>query len=254
MPDLAPWLNKLGLWYVDYNALWTAFTHRSYKGSGYNGEDNERFEFLGDAVLDIIIAKILFEDPDLSESEMTEIRKMYVSNDQLAVIFDLLDMRTFIRTAKNMKLTKKVKAGVVEAIFGVVFNQNGLDECFNLWNRLQAILSGLEDFNYQNIYVGYQDLKNAKSTLLEFCQDLSFEHPEYKVVEKFGPDHAPEFKVKLILRPGLNKLGFEEIFESYSIKKPYVRTFGFGQNKKSAEMEAAEEMCERVGLKYVSTY
>ncbi len=254
MPDLGQWLNKLGLGYIDYDQLWIAYTHSSYKGTGYNGEDNERLEFLGDSVLDIIIAKVLFDDPDLDESEMTEIRKLYVSNDQLAVIFDLLDMREYIRTAKNMKLTKKIKAGAVESIFGVVFNQNGLEECFSLWKRLQAILSGLEDFNYKNIYVGYQDLKNAKSTLMEFCQNLSFDHPEYEVVEKSGPDHAPEFKIKLILKPRSNKLGFEEIFESYSIKKPYVRTFGYGKNIKSAEMDASEEMCERIGLKYSLNY
>lgn len=254
MPDLGQWLNKLGLGYIDYDPLWIAFTHRSYKGMGYNGEDNERLEFLGDAVLDIIIAKVLFADPDLSESDMTELRKLYVSNDQLAVIFDLLDMKEFIRTAKNLKLTKKIKAGVVEAFFGVVFNEKSLSDCFLLWNRLHDILSGLDDFNYKNSYIGYQDLKNAKSTLQEFCLNLNFDLPEYKLVEKTGPDHAPNFKVKLILKPCSNKLGFEEIFETYSIIKPYVRTFGFGKNIKSAEMEAAEEMCERIGLKYISNY
>lgn len=254
MPDLSQWLNKLGLGYFDYNSLWIAFTHSSYKGTGYNGEDNERLEFLGDAVLDIIIAKVLFDDQDLSESEMTEIRKLYVSNDQLAVIFDLLDMKEFIRGAKNLKLTKKIKAGVVEALFGVIFNEKGLEDCLHLWNRLQDILSGSKDFNYKNIYIWYQDLKNAKSTLLEFCQELSFDRPEYKVVKKTGPEHEPEFKVKLKIKPGPNKLGFEEIFETYSIVKPYVRTFGFGTSKKSAEIEAAEEMCERIGLKYSSNY
>jgi len=129
-----------------------------------------------------------------------------------------------------------------------------LEKNFNLWNRLQDILSGVEDFNYKNIYIGYQNLKNAKSTLMEFCQDLRFESPEYKVVKKSGPDHDPEFKIKLILKPGSNKLGFEEIFETYSVKKPYVRTFGFGSNIKSAEMDAAEEMCERIELKYSANY
>ena len=126
MPDLGQWLNRLGLGYIDYDPLWIACTHSSYKGTGYNGEDNERLEFLGDSVLDIIIAKVLFDVSDLNESEMTELRKLYVSNNQLAVIFDLLDMKEFIRTAKNLKLTKKIKAGVVEAFFGVVYNEKSL--------------------------------------------------------------------------------------------------------------------------------
>ena len=78
---------------------------------------------------------------------------------------------------------------------------------------------------------------------------FSFNRPEYKQVEKSGPDHDPEFKVKLILRSGANAQGFEEVFET--INKPYVRTFGFGKNKISAEIEAAAEMCERIGLKYL---
>jgi len=249
MPDLGQWLNKLELGYIDFDPLWIAFTHSSYKGTGYIGEDNERLEFLGDSVLDIIIAKVLFDVSDLNESEMTELRKLYVSNNQLAVIFDLLDMKEFIRTAKNLKLTKKIKAGVVEAFFGVVYNEKSLGDCFILWNRLHDILSGHDDFNYKNIYIEYQDLKNAKSTLQEFCLNISFDRPEYKLVEKTGPDHAPEFKVKLILRPGANKLGFEEVFET--INKPYVRTLGCGKNIKSAEMDAAEEMCERIGLKHI---
>jgi len=250
MSDLGPWLNKLGLGYIDYDQIWIAFTHSSYKGMGYNDEDNERLEFLGDAVLDIVIAKVLYDVTDLNESEMTELRKRYVSNDQLAVIFDFLDMEEYIRTAKNLNLTKKIKAGVVEAFFGVVYNEKGSEECFDLWNRLHDILSGLDDFNYKNVYVEYQDLKNAKSTLQEYCLNFSFELPDYNLVEKTGPEHAPEFKVKLILRHGANKLGFEEVFET--INKPYVRTFGFGKNKKSAEMDAAEEMCERIGIKYIS--
>ena len=71
-----------------------------------------------------------------------------------------------------MKLTKKIKAGVVEALFGVIFNEKGFEDCLHLWNRLQDILSGLEDFNYKNIYIEYQDLKNAKSTFFEVHQVL----------------------------------------------------------------------------------
>jgi len=175
MSDLEPWLNKLGLGYIEYDQIWIAFTHSSYKGMGYTGEDNERLEFLGDAVLDIVIAKVLFDVTDLSESEMTELRKRYVSNDQLAVIFDFLDMEEYIRTAKNLNLTIKIKAGVVEAFFGVVYNEKGPDECFNLWNRLHDILGGLDDFNYKNEYVEYQDLKNAKSSIQEYCLKFSFE-------------------------------------------------------------------------------
>ena len=62
MSDFKPWLYDLGITdYIDYDLLWIAFTHKSYKGMGYNGEDNERLEFLGDAVLDLINADLKFK-------------------------------------------------------------------------------------------------------------------------------------------------------------------------------------------------
>lgn len=82
-----------------------------------------------------------------------------------------------------------------------------------------------------------------------YCLYFSFNRLEYKQVEKTGPDHDPEFKVKLKLRPEANKSEFEDVFET--INKLYVRIFRFGKNKKPAEIEAAEEMCEGIGLKYL---
>ena len=68
-----------------------------------------------------------------------------------------------------------------------------------------------------------------------FCLYFCFNRPKYRWVEKTGLDHDPEFKVKLILRQGANKPGFEEVFES--INKPYIKTYGFGKNEKPEEIE-----------------
>jgi len=260
MSDFKPWLYDLGITdYIDYDLLWIAFTHKSYKGMGYNGEDNERLEFLGDAVLDLINADLLYEDSELTESEMTELRKLYVSNDQLAVIFNKLDMEQFIRVANNLQLTNKIKAGIVEAFFGAVYLKLGYQKCVEVWQKIQYRISGIDINNkYKPNWDDwapefYKDkLINAKTTLQEFCQSQQFELPEYKVINRKGPDHNPYYTIKLIIRPGANKIGFENIFKIYITDKPYVRTLGKGRNIRLAEMRAAEEMCERIGLTYSS--
>ncbi len=227
---------------------------------GFDGDDNERLEFLGDSVLDLIIAEILYDDSELTESDMTELRKSYVSNEQLAVIFDSIDMEPFIRTANNFRLTSKVKAGFVEALIGAIYLELGHAVCVRTWNVIQKILSniGIVGSEYKSQWDQWapepykSQLRNAKTTLQEFCQAQQFELPEYKVIKKSGPEHNPYYTVKLIIRPGLNKLGFENVFDTYVIDKPYVRSIGKGKNVKLAEMRAAEQMCDRIGLMFSS--
>ena len=77
--------------------------------------------------------------------------------------------------------------------------------------------------------------------------------PEYQVINKEGPDHDPYYTVKLIIKPGSNKIGFENTFDTYLTDKPYVRTLGEGGNIKLAEIRAAEEMCEVIGLSFASS-
>lgn len=260
MFNFEPWLNDLSITgYINYDLLWMAFTHKSYKGMGHNVEDNERLEFLGDAVLDLITAEILYDDLELSESEMTELRKLYVGNDQLAVVFNKLGMEQFIRTANNLGMSNKIKAGFVEAFFGALYLEKGYQKCLDVWQIIQNRISGIDDrnndfkFKWEAIAPEGYELKNAKTTLQEFCQSQQFELPEYKVTNRKGPDHNPYYTVKLIIRPGSNKMGFENVFDTYVTDKPYVRTIGEGGNIKLAEMRAAEEMCERIGLAFSSS-
>ena len=265
MHDFYDWLGDLGIDSIDYDQLFIAFTHKSYKGmNNEDVQDNERFEFLGDAVLDLITAEDLFYDDKLTESEMTEIRKNYVSNDQLAVIFMHLEMEKFVRVAKKLKLTNRIKAGFVEAFFGVLYFEKGYDECHRVWQVTQERLSRIEEpedtyypkyeswYNHDEIY----KLKNPKTTLQEFCQSLQFGMPDYQVIKRTGPDHAPNYTIKLIIKltikPGLNKIGFENVFEKSVLGETHVTTHGKGKNIKLAQKRAAEKMCDRIGLAYRS--
>jgi len=258
--ELRSWLRNLNLGYVSLDLIIVAFTHRSFKGMGHDVGDYERLEFVGDSVLDLINAEQLYKDEDLTEAEMTELRKGYVSNKQLAIIFDAIDIERFIRVANNLNLTPKVKAGFVEAFFGAIYFAKGYKACLNLWEFIT------EDFftahrqespqSTSNIWPPQNSpipLKNAKTTLQEFCQNQFFDTPIYKLIKKSGPDHEPMFTVRVTIKPGENKIDFENVFDEYAFKGRGIYTEGMGPKKKIAEMIAAEEMCDVIGLLYTST-
>ena len=259
MYDFYDWLKDLGIYGMDYDLLWVAFTHKSYKGMGHEDEeDNERLEFLGDAVLDLITAEDLFQDEKLTESQMTEIRKNYVSNDQLAVIFKFLDMKQFVRITKKLNLTNRIKAGFVESFYGAVYLEKGYDECYRVWQLIQEEISKIEESEgtyYRKYNISYSNndfyaLKNPKTTLQEFCQSHQFGKPDYQVLKRTGPNHSPNYTIKLIIRPSSNKIGFENVFGKYVLGNTYVTSHGKGKNIKLAQKRAAEKMCDRIGLDY----
>ncbi len=95
-------------------------------------------------------------------------------------------------------------------------------------------------------------LKNAKTTLQEFCQEQQFDNPIYKLVKITGPDHALIFKVKVSIRPSKNKLGYENVFNEYAFQGTNVYTIGKGRPKKIVEMSPAEEMCRVIGLNFAA--
>ncbi len=138
-------LDELHLDYTEFNLIRTAFTHSSYKGMGHDVVDNERLEFLGDSVLNLIVAEISYKDENnYSPSKMTDLRKMYVGNDQLAVIFDKYNMKQIIRIPNKFELSIKVKADFVEAFFGAVYMVKGYMVCYNLWPLIQKKISSTD--------------------------------------------------------------------------------------------------------------
>ncbi|MGQ4874038.1 MAG: ribonuclease III family protein [Promethearchaeia archaeon] len=254
MTDLYDWLYNLGLNSVyDDSLIKEALTHSSYKGMGYNVKDNERLEFLGDAVLDLVTAEYLYDNEMLNEDEMTELRKTYVSNQQLSIIFDQIGMKKYIYIARGFKLTNKVKAGFIEAFFGAIYKSLGYEACQQLWYNILEIMTNSYQSKHNNWHYDYykqKNIKNAKSTLQEFCQAHKFENPEYVLIKKSGPDHKPTFLVEVRIKPGNNKLGFEEIFGIFSTDYKYYSARGKGTRKKLAELRAAEKLCEELDLDY----
>jgi len=138
-------LDELHLDYTEFNLIRTAFIHSSYKGMRHDVVDNERLEFLGDSVLNLILAEISYQDENnYSPSKMTELRKKYVDKDHLSVIFDKLNMKQFIRIPNKFELSIKVKADFVEAFFGAVYMEKGYMVCCNLWLLIQKKISSTD--------------------------------------------------------------------------------------------------------------
>ncbi len=225
------WENNVKLWMkehqietIDLNLIKDALTHSSYKGMGYNVRDNERLEFLGDAVLDLVLADRLIKNPKLSEGQMTEIRKANVNNEYLSIIYNILKIEDIIRTANDFNVSDKVKAGFVEALFGVVFLNKGYERCNELWNEIIA-KTHIDDIIINRKY------SNPKGTLIELFQKHNLEPPVFKTVKIGGHDHSPVFEC--VIQVYYNGIDDEVKEASY--------------NKKSAEKYAAVEMLKKLG-------
>lgn len=259
------WMKENQIIKVDFDLIIEALTHSSYKGMGYNVKDNERLEFLGDSVLDLVIAHILFEDPQLSEGIMTENRKDLVNNETLSKLFDKTGLSYLIRTAKDFIISEKTKASFIEAIFGAIFLSKGYNRCVELWEIFKCINeveyeSSLDEENEVNRDDEHQNNeliiendsnasfglryygdphKNAKNVLQEYCQKNFSPIPQYILKDQIGPDHRPQFTVDVIINI-INLNGEKEIRNSE----------GKGFSKKEAEFKAAEKLCKELSLTY----
>ena len=153
-----------------------AFVHKSSSPD----QNNERLEFLGDAVLEIFISEYLFNRfSDLNEGRLTQMRASLVNTKSLAEIFLRLDCKNLLSTSKgtkNLDETHKysIYAGTLEACIGAVFIELGFEESKNfIFNLFKSDFSNLDEFI---------DLKDAKSRLQEALQAKGFEPPKYLVV------------------------------------------------------------------------
>jgi len=268
-PKIKFWMKEHQIEMIDLNLIKDALTHSSYKGMGYDVEDNERLEFLGDSVLDLLIAHHLFLNSQLSEGEMTEKRKSFVSNEKLALIFDGLNLERLVRTANDFNLSQKNKADFIEALVGAVFLSKDYKICCEFWEIIserahnskniasEDFFDKKDDLQHEDIFdksieewkfsdQDYQDAlkesaklnKNAKNVLQEYCQKNFLPIPEYDLISREGPDHKPIFTVEASARVIING-------------KIEIKTAnGMGSTKKAAEIKAAEKIYDILKLNY----
>lgn len=214
-----------GLYYVlsyrfkDKSLLKQALTHRSFLGHKTNrNASNERMEFLGDAVLGLVVTEALYRFYPLgSEGELTKARACIVSRDSLAQEAKKMGLGRYLFLGKGEERSggrnrKSILSDVYEAVLGAIFLDGGLDEVKQFLNR--NLLKNIDRL------INSQSHDNYKSRLLEYVQARGKTSPEYHVLEERGPDHEKEFSVEV--RVNGKVLGK-----------------GKGRTKRKAEQEAA---------------
>ncbi|MEL6396842.1 MAG: ribonuclease III [Planctomycetota bacterium] len=184
----------LGVTFEDKELLALSLTHASFTDSRV--ESNERLEFLGDAVLGMIVCERVFERyPDLLEGEMTKIKSLAVSRKTCAEIAGEIGLDRLLATGKGMAahaaLPRSVSAAVLESVIGALYTDRGYDAC-RAWllPLLDPVIDGAAESDHQS---------NYKSLLQQHAQQTEGEPPTYLVLDEKGPDHAKAFRVAVAM-------------------------------------------------------
>jgi ribonuclease-3 len=210
---------KLGMTFERPYPLLVALTHRSYVNENpYTGEDNERMEFLGDAVLDFIVGAWVYRRfITMAEGELTKLRSALVCNEQLAEFARRYDVGTAMRMGRGESSSggrnrDAILGSAFEAIIGAYYLEAGI-EAVEKW-----ITPLLESVEHEVLF----QVQDPKSHFQEQMQAIGFGTPYYRVVGSSGPDHARLFDIEVVIGET-------------------VYGHGSGSSKQAAERAAAED-------------
>lgn len=207
---------NLGYIFKDSELLNKALTHKSYTKS----KNNERLEFLGDAVIDLIIGEYLFKKfPKQKEGQLSKMRASLVSEKSLIHFANKIDLGEFINLSvaeesNNGREKSSILSSAFEAVVGAVYLEEGIDTCKEIVYRLLEEIHPKLD--YESIFSDY------KTALQEVTQAHFGTIPVYKLINAVGPDHKKEFEIAVVIEGKI-----------YATKK--------GSSKKEAQQKAAEE-------------
>ncbi|OAT73400.1 ribonuclease III [Parageobacillus thermoglucosidasius] len=218
--------NKIGIFFTNEKLLIQAFTHSSYVNEHRRRphEDNERLEFLGDAVLELTVSQYLFKKfPHMSEGELTKLRAAIVCEPSLVKFANALSFGELVLLGKGEELTggrtrPALLADVFEAFIGALYLDQGMD----------AVMQFLGQTIFPKIDEGaFSHVMDFKSQLQELVQRDGIGVLEYSILEEKGPAHNKEF----VSRVSLNgqELGI-----------------GVGKSKKEAEQHAAQMALQKL--------
>jgi len=208
------------------NSLWRKiFTHRSWANEKAEKENNEKLEFLGDAVLDLIVSEYLYKRfPEVSEGDLARMRASIVSTPALAKIARGMSLGEKLLLAKGEEASggrekNSILADTFEALVGAIYLEKGIG--FTQEFVLKNLSSIIENVCQQ------EDLRDAKTGLQEIAQQKFQVLPCYKLIREKGPDHEKWFEVEVFIAG--DKWGNGE-----------------GPTKKIAEQQAAAQALERI--------
>jgi ribonuclease-3 len=205
---------QIGYKFQDRRLLRAALTHAS--GAEHRLASNERMEFLGDAILGLIVCETLYRDyPDFSEGDLTRIKSQVVSRQTCAKVSARLGLEKFLILGKGMatsSMPTSLLSDVFESLIAAIYLDGGIEPAGNFIRQQMnpEILVAVEG----------DALDNSKSTLQQLTQRQSGAMPSYQLLDQLGPDHNKQFQVAVVISG---------------------RTFtaAWGRNKKEAEQRAA---------------
>ena len=211
---------ELDIQFNQTQLLFQAFTHSSYVNEHRRKHftDNERLEFLGDAVLELSVSKFLFESyPHMSEGELTKLRASIVCEPSLVIFANELNFGQYVLLGKGEELTggrerPALLADVFESFVGALYLDQGLD----------VVVSFLEKIVFPKVEVGaFSHVMDFKSQLQEMVQQSNNGSLFYEIVDEKGPAHNRTFVSRVLLND--QEIGL-----------------GRGKSKKEAEQQAAQ--------------
>lgn len=198
LPNLSPLEEKLGVSFSDKTVLLTALTHRSYlnENPAFELDHNERLEFLGDAVLELVVTDHLYQNYPLPEGELTNLRSAIVRGEMLSKIAVDMNIEPYLLLSrgesKDMgKARQYILANAVEAIIGAIYKDQGYDSASRVIQTF--FISKLGEVVEKGLYV------DTKSKFQEIAQDRFRITPIYKVLKESGLDHEKQFIIGVYL-------------------------------------------------------
>lgn len=208
--------------FSDRRLIETALCHRSFANENEGVSNNERFEFLGDAVLSLVISHMLMTRfPNLNEGGLSSIRSSLVNEKRLAEIASALNLGAFILLGKGESKTdgrhkKSILADTMEAVIAAIYMDGGFEKVFEVLKihftpLIDSISEARPVFDY-------------KSRIQEMVQNQGLQVPDYRIINELGPDHNKTFEICL------TAFG--------------ICTKGRAKSKKAAEQEAAKKAFE----------
>lgn len=213
--------------FSDPKVLIEAITHKSFANENreLHLPDNERLEFLGDAVLHLLISDHLIENyPNLPEGDLSKLRAAIVSEPSLFNIARGINLGNFLLLGRGEEQTEGKKkssilANAMEAVIAAIYLDGGIE-------KARAFVIGCFEPKMKKA-VEQRISHDYKTDLQEYCQGLNLSLPKYRVVKETGPDHQKTFEIDIII----NNTAYGS---------------GVGRTKKEAEQRAAEEALKRL--------
>lgn len=225
MNDFSTFEKKLGLKFKSKDLLMQAFAHRSYlnENPDFKLEHNERLEFLGDAVIELIVTEYLYKQyPEKAEGDLTNWRAALVNAKMLTKVADDLGFNDYLLLSKGEakeggKARAYILANTFEALIGAIYLDTGYETAEKFIHKY--LINNLDEIIKKGLY------KDSKSQFQEEAQERVGVTPLYRVVREWGPDHQKNFIVGVFLHD-------EMVAE------------GEGSSKQEAEEEAAKKALE----------